>query len=196
MLLHYEKKCLCGCGLKIPIKTHHKYYGIPKYIIGHNKQYKKNEYIEHDNKIEILLRKGNSTVSTFISKQDKEKVLKYTWSFAHNYVRNSSNNLNLHRFIMDTPKHLEVDHIDRNPLNNTRENLRNVTRQTNSYNKGKNKNNTSGYKGVRTIPNSKRFQAYTTKNYKQINLGWYDTIEEAAEAKQKYDEVFFNASSL
>lgn len=28
--------CKCGCGKKIKIKTHHKYYGIPKYIQGHN----------------------------------------------------------------------------------------------------------------------------------------------------------------
>ena len=29
--------CLCGCGKKITIQKYHKYYGIPKYIIGHNK---------------------------------------------------------------------------------------------------------------------------------------------------------------
>jgi len=28
--------CKCGCGKKIVIKRHHKYYGIPKYIIGHH----------------------------------------------------------------------------------------------------------------------------------------------------------------
>jgi len=27
----------CGCGQKITIKPHHKYYGIPDYINGHNK---------------------------------------------------------------------------------------------------------------------------------------------------------------
>lgn len=28
--------CACGCNQKIEIKKHHKYYGIPKYIHGHN----------------------------------------------------------------------------------------------------------------------------------------------------------------
>jgi len=28
--------CACGCGGEIIIKRHHKYYGIPKYIMGHH----------------------------------------------------------------------------------------------------------------------------------------------------------------
>jgi len=30
------KYCNCGCGQKIETKRHHKYYGIPNYISGHN----------------------------------------------------------------------------------------------------------------------------------------------------------------
>jgi len=30
------KLCACGCGQEIKIKKHHKYYGIPNYIKGHN----------------------------------------------------------------------------------------------------------------------------------------------------------------
>jgi hypothetical protein len=30
------KYCKCGCGQQIIIKKHHKYYGIPDYISGHN----------------------------------------------------------------------------------------------------------------------------------------------------------------
>ncbi len=31
------KLCKCGCGREIMTKPYHKYYGIPKYIHGHNK---------------------------------------------------------------------------------------------------------------------------------------------------------------
>ncbi len=31
-----SKFCNCGCGGQISIKKHHKYYGVPKYIKGHN----------------------------------------------------------------------------------------------------------------------------------------------------------------
>jgi hypothetical protein len=32
---HYNKKCKCGCGENITIKSYHKNYGIPDYIQGH-----------------------------------------------------------------------------------------------------------------------------------------------------------------
>ena len=41
-----------------------------------------------------------------------------------------------------------IDHIDGNTLNNRIENLRPATKSTNGMNRGKQKNNTSGYKGV------------------------------------------------
>jgi hypothetical protein len=31
-----ESYCACGCGQKIELKPHHKYYGIPRFISGHN----------------------------------------------------------------------------------------------------------------------------------------------------------------
>jgi hypothetical protein len=30
--------CICGCGKGITIKNYHKYYGIPKFILGHNRK--------------------------------------------------------------------------------------------------------------------------------------------------------------
>ena len=32
--------CLCGCGREIIIKPHHKYFGVSKYIHGHNNRNK------------------------------------------------------------------------------------------------------------------------------------------------------------
>ncbi len=46
------------------------------------------------------------------------------------------------------PYPLEIDHIDGNRTNNKLANLRLVTRQQNQFNRPKNKNNSSGYKGV------------------------------------------------
>ena len=31
-----KKYCKCGCGEEIKVKFHHKYYGTPEYISGHN----------------------------------------------------------------------------------------------------------------------------------------------------------------
>jgi hypothetical protein len=54
----------------------------------------------------------------------------------------------LHRVIMQPPPVFDVDHIDHNPLNNTRANLRIVPHHVNLRNRLLQSNNTSGYKGV------------------------------------------------
>lgn len=54
-------------------------------------------------------------------------------------------NILMHTFIMQTKP---VDHIDGNPLNNQRNNLRACTHTENACNRGVKRNNKSGFKGV------------------------------------------------
>jgi hypothetical protein len=74
-----------------------------------------------------------------------------------------------------------VDHDDGNGLNNSWNNLRNATPLQNSYNRGKTKANTSGYKGVFICPHSGNWYAKIVHNGKQKRLGTYKTREEAYE---------------
>ena len=85
-------------------------------------------------------------------------------------------------------KGLQVDHINGNPLDNRRENLRLVTPQQNQWNRGPQINNTSGYKGVYWSERDQKWRALgreiceQTGKYKRKNLGDYDDKEEAARA--------------
>ena len=76
----------------------------------------------------------------------------------------------------------QVDHIDRDPLNNRRENLRLATGSENMRNLVKHKDNTSGYKGVYFHKGTRKWQAKIAVNHKQIHLGLFDTPEAAAAA--------------
>jgi len=88
-----------------------------------------------------------------------------------------SHSLMMHRLIMDFPD-ASIDHRDRNGLNNQRSNLREANgtqQQANKVGHG-----VSGVKGVTF--HKGRWRAVTQVDGKQLSLGRYDTIEEAAAA--------------
>ena len=78
----------------------------------------------------------------------------------------------------------EVDHINNNgPKTDNRIcNLRDATHSQNQQNKGHQKNNKSGYKGVRWHNRHKKWYAQIKIDRKQIHLGSFDTPEKAHEA--------------
>lgn len=88
----------------------------------------------------------------------------------------------LHRLIMDAPDGVEVDHKDGNGLNCQRANLRLATRSQNQWNRGKQANNTSGYKGVYWHKQRDKWHAQIAVNGKRVHLGYFATAEAAAAA--------------
>lgn len=89
----------------------------------------------------------------------------------------------LHRLIMNPPKGFVVDHINGDGLNNRRESLRICTIAENNRNHaGRRRNNTSGYIGVCYVKARDRWMAHITSD-RLINLGHYDTPEEAARVR-------------
>lgn len=78
------------------------------------------------------------------------------------------------------PEH-EIDHIDRDKLNNRFANLRDVPSATNQHNiVAPQRNNTSGFRGVRR--HGCRWVAEIKVNYRKHHLGVFDTPEEASAA--------------
>lgn len=88
----------------------------------------------------------------------------------------------MHRVIMGDPKDKEVDHIDRNPLNNACLNLRLATHSENLKNTSKHKNNTSGFKGVRWHKRDKRWQTRIVVDGVQKHIGNFKNLDDAAHA--------------
>jgi hypothetical protein len=78
------------------------------------------------------------------------------------------------------PSGMDVDHINRDKLDNRPENLRLATTSQNRANIGKQCNNRSGYKGV--FLDKGKFRAKIKSNGTQRFLGSYSTAEAAAAA--------------
>jgi hypothetical protein len=76
----------------------------------------------------------------------------------------------------------DVDHINRNRLDNRIENLRSVTRSVNCHNIAA--RSSSGEKGVTAGSRGRGWEARIMVNRKPIYLGFYSTKEEAAAARK------------
>jgi hypothetical protein len=104
----------------------------------------------------------------------------------------------MHNIIMNPTEGMEVDHIDGDPLNNQRDNLRIVTHRENCMNRGKRSNGTtSKYIGVSWNKEKERFRALITVDGKSHYVGSYHTPEEAALAyNAKAIELFGNFARI
>ena len=72
-----------------------------------------------------------------------------------------------------------VDHINGDKLDNRLENLRDVPPATNFRNRGANRNNTTGFKGVTYDKRRKKFLAQLKVDRRHVYVGRFDTAEEA-----------------
>lgn len=85
----------------------------------------------------------------------------------------------LHRQITDAPKGVFVDHINGDPLDNRRANLRFVTQAENMRNQRLRSDSTSGLKGAHWNKAAKRWASEIRTKEKRLFLGFFDTAEAA-----------------
>ena len=133
--------------------------------------------------------KTNNGFDAMVDDAVYHSLCQYNWHAATkrrdglNYVYATINRktVYLHRFILNCTGKEEVDHIDGNPLNNQRSNLRLCENHSlNNANCCPRRNKqTSVYKGVR-LHHTGKYQAYATKKGHFYYLGLYKTPEEAA----------------
>lgn len=125
---------------------------------------------------------------------NKEKYLIAKKEGHHRY----NDSLFMHNLIMQPPKGMVVDHIDRNGLNNCRENLRVVTHSENYHNYPKKKGR-SIFKGVHyfeRLKNTKPWQSGTTVNGKSVYWGTFKTEIEAAKMYDKKIQEIYGSNAI
>jgi hypothetical protein len=127
---------------------------------------------------------------SLIDAEDALEIGQHTW-FAHKHhtgtfygVRNTKTSpritVNMHRFLCPTQDDLQVDHKNRNPLDNRKSNLRPATNAQNQWNKIVHKTNSCGLKGV--YFSEGRWIAQITFNRKHMKIGRFGSAQQAHEA--------------
>jgi hypothetical protein len=115
-----------------------------------------------DDYIEVFLLGNHGENKSFkIDKNDYPLIMDYKWflnnqgypyTFGKGSVNFGKRGKTLHKFLF-RKQHIEkgyvIDHINRDKLDNRRNNLRIITQKENSYNRTKNSNSTNTYKGVK-----------------------------------------------
>ncbi len=84
----------------------------------------------------------------------------------------------------------DIDHIDKNKLNNRIENLREVSTQCNIRNSGNRSDNTSGVKGVYWYKRTKKWISSIMVNQVTKHLGYYNSFDDAVLARLAAEQHF------
>lgn len=132
-----------------------------------------------------------------VSRRDYSRLNRFKWCAAYQHGKwyavrgvrlgGKQRLVRMHRVILglDGRDKRYIDHRNGNGLDSTRRNLRIATNQQNQCNRGKQHNNSSGYKGVGWHKGTNKWQAYIMVGKKQRSLGLFDSPEEAAKAYNK-----------
>lgn len=135
---------------------------------------------------------GNTSKVALVDDGDYAQATQYRWylgnrGYVLSTVRQNSRHLLLHRVLLNPPPDKQVDHKNHDRLDCRRSNLRIATIGQNGHNRPKQKNNTSGYKGVRAYKDSRKPRGAKIRfERREYYLGCFTTPEEAAQA---YDEA-------
>lgn len=127
----------------------------------------------------IIIDNKNRITKVLVDNDDVDTLKHYSFRVNSNGYIKTQNNIYLHRLIKDVPSGYEIDHINRNKLDNRKNNLRITNHKDNCNNR---------YKDVLTGIN--KLKRLKTKPYQlRINgkhIGYYSTLEEAILEKQLY----------
>lgn len=124
-------------------------------------------------------------------------LAKSKWTLGKRGYVVTKNGATLHHAIIGKPnKGMVVDHINRDKLDNRKENLRFVSYYENAQNISKQKNNTSGYRGVWYRKDTGKWSADIKVNYKKISLGCFEKIEDAAIAYNMAAKRYFGKNAV
>lgn len=146
----------------------------------------------------MIVQLHNSPHSVLIDDDDFSLISEFTWyhnpegyALTRKTIGGKRTSIWMHRLIMDAQAGEKIDHIDGDGLNNQRANLRFASAAENMYNRRKNKDASSKYKGVTLVRKTNHWIAGLNYEGKRVYIGYFAIEEDAARAyDQKARELF------
>ncbi len=141
-----------------------------------------------------------------VDDEDYEFLIQWKWSAnvtpdGHVYAKRNKRvggrctTIMMHRYLVGAVAGQQLDHFDRNTLNNQRLNLRFSTQSQNVANSTKSKANTSGFKGVTWYKPSQNWQSQIMVEGVNHYLGKFEHSSDAAAAYDCAAQRFFGKFS-
>ena len=141
--------------------------------------------------MEVKLKHKKTIITFLIDDEDlgvfKSNLFQVAPRASSFYLFSRKSNRYFHRVIMKAPKHLWVDHINNDPTDNRKCNLRLIEPRKNMWNRKKcSKRTSSKYIGVSFEKQTQMWRATAMFKDKYKNLGRYRTENEAALAYNEF----------
>jgi hypothetical protein len=135
--------------------------------------------------IPLMNRRGVPSAYTKVDEADLPMLRLYRWWRDGRYVAGklldgTGGVVRMHRLLLGlTETHQQADHINRDPLDNRRQNLRTVDQAQNNQNCGFDRRNKSGYRGVHWSSHRQRWIATCRLDGRKYTLGQFTDPAEA-----------------
>ena len=129
-----------------------------------------------------------------VDSEDLIFLLQYKWhsnSWGYACARINNIETTMQHLLIDNPNHMIIDHINRNRLDNRKENLRLVNKTQNAINTKIPNNNTSGIIGVSLDKKTNKWRSYISINGKRKELGKYKDFDQAVKIRLINEKKYF-----
>jgi hypothetical protein len=201
-------ECVCSCGNPEPVYVvsydlthgHTKSCGCLRNEISANrgrKMWKKNN--AYDLSGECGIGRDSNNKEFYFDLEDYEKIKNYYWRVSEEgYVTTrdtTGKQIRFHRLVMGFPEGLDIDHINHKMHDNRKNNLRICEHMTNMMNQSKRSDNTSGVPGVHFHKPNGMWCARIGANGKRINLGYFNSFEDAVRVRKEAEEKYYGEFS-
>ena len=142
------------------------------------------EFVDDGVWIYTYYRNGQPSGKFIVDKDDFDNIIKHKWrKWGDRYFTGNSDAISIHQFLMNPPNGMVVDHIDNDPANNRRSNLRIIEQAKNAINKVVQSNNKSEITGVWFDKERNKWSAEIKMSGTKCYLGRYNNKCDAVYAR-------------